>query len=206
MIFKIIISIYIYFIMYQNFDKSNFSINWNNPACSKLENIYDSYLTSKDNNKIIPFFPLEKIEENKEFLKNMDSHIDERTFCELTDCNKDEISDKLKKLYSFLNQCKKSMEEYNKKFEKFQNCTRYLFNPYTGEYDDDLKFKHIDRFYSLYKDIDSTQLEKELKKYNKVIDSYDDFHEEIILKRAYCSQIEKLKELSIDIQKFLELG
>ena len=42
--------------MYQNFDKSNFSIDWSNPACKRIENIYDSYLNSKDNNKIIPFF------------------------------------------------------------------------------------------------------------------------------------------------------
>ena len=45
-----------------------------------------------------------------------------------------------------------------------------------------------------------------MKRYNKIIDSYEDFHEEIRLKRAYCSQIEKLKALSIDIHEFLELG
>ena len=44
--------------MNQNNKFDNFSIDWSNSNCSKLENIYDCYLVSKTNNVVMPYFSL----------------------------------------------------------------------------------------------------------------------------------------------------
>ena len=111
----------------------------------------DSYLVSVENKEVISYFSYDEIEENKEFLKNINKYLSNKVICELLDCKKTEINDLLKKLYAFLNQCVKSMKEYEKKFNKFKRCISKCFNPYTGEYSEDINYKDIDTLFSIYK-------------------------------------------------------